>query len=58
MSAKHPATQQEALELIDDWAAEYPLDGLREYLDFLTPYRLDACAVAEPAAAMIYACTT
>jgi hypothetical protein len=48
-------TRQQALEALDDWAAEDPLDALRSYPEYLTPYRLDACAIAEPAAAMVHA---
>jgi hypothetical protein len=49
------ATAEEALEWLDDWAAENPLDALREYAEYVSPYRLDACATAEPAAALIHA---
>jgi hypothetical protein len=49
------ATYQEALEALDDWASDNPLEALREYADYLSPYRLDACATAEPAAALIHA---
>jgi hypothetical protein len=48
-------TRQQALEALDNWAAEDPLDALRSYPEYLTPYRLDACAIAEPAAAMVHA---
>jgi hypothetical protein len=48
-------TRQEAFELIDEWAAEDPLDALREGLaECLSQYRLDAVAMAEPAAALVY----
>jgi hypothetical protein len=49
------ATIEEALEWLDNWVAENPLDSLREYAEHLSPYRLDACATAEPAAALIHA---
>jgi hypothetical protein len=49
------ATVQEALDWLDDFAAEHPLEALREYADYLSEYRLDACAAAEPAAALIHA---
>jgi hypothetical protein len=49
------ATLEEALECLDDWAADNPLEALREFAECLSDYRLDACALAEPAAALIYA---
>ena len=49
------ATHYEAMERLDDWAADNPLEPLREYAEYLSAYRLDACAVAEPAAALIHA---
>jgi hypothetical protein len=49
------ATLQEAIERLDDWAAEHPLDALRQYAEYLSEYRLDACATAEPAAALVHA---
>jgi hypothetical protein len=49
------ATVQEALDWLDDFAAELPLEALREYADYLSEYRFDACATAEPAAALIHA---
>jgi hypothetical protein len=48
-------TEQEALDAFDDYAAEYPLEALREFAIYLDDYRLDACATAEPAAALIHA---
>jgi hypothetical protein len=42
-------------ETIDDLAADDPLWALRTVPQWLTPYRLDVCAVAEPAAALLYA---
>ena len=49
------ATWQEALERLDDWAADHPLEALRDYGEWLSPYRLDVCATAEPAAALVHA---
>jgi hypothetical protein len=49
------ATVQEAPDWLDDFAAEHPLEALREYTDYPSPYRLDVCATAEPAAALIHA---
>jgi hypothetical protein len=50
------ATRQQFDEAVDDWASDEPLGALREGLAALmTDYRLDACAVAEPLAALIYA---
>ena len=49
------ATTQEVDEFIDDWAADDPLGALRQIPEWLSDYRLDACAVAEPAAALLYA---
>jgi hypothetical protein len=57
------ATVQEALDWLDDSAAEHPLEALsehplealREYANYLSEYRFDACATAEPAAALIHA---
>jgi hypothetical protein len=49
------ATCQHALEALDDWSADHPLEALREYAECLSPSRLDACATAEPAAALIHA---
>lgn len=49
-------TYQQALEQIDDYAADEPLDALRSgYAEYLTEHRLEACALAEPLAAMLYA---
>jgi hypothetical protein len=48
-------TQQQALEILDDWATENPLDALLNYGDCLSAFRLNACALAEPAAALAYA---
>jgi hypothetical protein len=45
----------EDLEYLEDHATENPLYALREYPHLLSEYRLDACAVAEPAAALLYA---
>jgi hypothetical protein len=49
------ATWQEALDALDDWAADHPLEALRQYAEYLPEYRLDACAAAEPLAALIHA---
>jgi hypothetical protein len=50
------ASIQEALDWLDDFAAEHPLEALRAgYAKHLSPYRLDACAIAEPATALIHA---
>jgi hypothetical protein len=49
------ATYYKAMERLDDWAADNSLEALREIPDLLTEYRLDACALAEPAAALIHA---
>ena len=49
------ATHYEALEALDDFAADQPLEALREYADLLSAFRLDACALAEPEAALIHA---
>jgi hypothetical protein len=50
------ATYEEAQECLDDFAAEHPLEALRRvFAECLTPYRLDAVATAEPAAAQLYA---
>jgi hypothetical protein len=50
------ASYQEALECLDDFAAERPLEALRRgYAKYLSHYRLDACATAEPAAALVHA---
>jgi hypothetical protein len=49
------ATYQEAREWLDDWCADHPLEALREYSEYLSPYRLDACATVEPAAALVHA---
>jgi hypothetical protein len=48
------ATREEALELLDNFAADDPLTALREYADCLSEYRLDMCAIAEPAAALVH----
>ena len=48
------ATYQEAMEWVDDFAADYPLEALRHYAEYLSDFRLDCCATAEPAAALIY----
>jgi hypothetical protein len=49
------ATVQEALDWLDDRAAEHPREALRQYPEYLSAYRLDACATAEPAAALVHA---
>jgi hypothetical protein len=50
------ATLAEALDCLDDFAAEHPLKALRRgYAEHLSDYRLDMCAIAEPAAALVYA---
>jgi hypothetical protein len=50
------ATLDELDEWIDDWAAEHPLQALREgFAGYLSAYRLDACATAEPIAALVHA---
>jgi hypothetical protein len=49
------ATLDAALEALDNFAADDPLTALREYADCLSEYRLDMCAIAEPAAAMVHA---
>jgi hypothetical protein len=49
------ATLGQLLELIDDLAADDPLWALRELPEYLSPYRLDCCATAEPEAALLYA---
>jgi hypothetical protein len=49
------ATAADVREAIDDAAADDPLMALREMAELLSPYRLDCCAVAEPAAALIHA---
>ena len=46
---------KEADEILDNWAADNPLPALREIANWLTPYRLNACALAEPAAALVHA---
>ena len=43
------------LSVLDDYAADYPLEALREFAPWLAPWRLDACATCEPAAALLYA---
>ena len=48
-------TREEALEILDDIAADDPLHALREFPHLIDPYRLDACASAEPAAALVHA---
>jgi hypothetical protein len=48
-------TYEHAMETLDDWAADHPLEALREYAEYLPDYRLDACATAEPAAALVHA---
>jgi hypothetical protein len=48
-------TPGEAREILDNVAADDPLTALREFPDLLDPYRLSACALAEPAAALAYA---
>jgi hypothetical protein len=48
-------TRQQALEMLDNWAAEDPLDALRNYAECLSEYRIDMCAIAEPAAAIVHA---
>jgi hypothetical protein len=51
-----PVTLEEALWILDDWAADNPLEALRAgYAEHLSEYRLDACATAEPAAALVHA---
>jgi hypothetical protein len=42
-------------EQIDDLAAENPLWALRRVPQWLSSFRLDACAMAEPAAALMHA---
>jgi hypothetical protein len=49
------AIPDEAIEWLDNWAADHPLEALRQHAEYLSPYRLDACATAEPAAALIHA---
>jgi hypothetical protein len=49
------ATRQEAFDAIDDRAADHPLEALRDYAEYLSAYRLDACATAESLAALIHA---
>ena len=50
------ATRQQALEWLDDYAAEHPLAALREdYAEYCSAHRIDAMALAEPAAALVYA---
>jgi hypothetical protein len=49
------ATYDEWAEAVDDLAAEDALWALRRMARHLSPYRLDACAVAEPAAALAHA---
>jgi len=39
----------------DDWCADHPLEALRHYPNLMTCYRVDACALVEPAAALMYA---
>jgi hypothetical protein len=48
-------TRQQALEALDNWGADDPLDALRNYPEYLSDYRLDMCAIAEPAAALVHA---
>ena len=48
-------TYEEAMERLDDWAADHPLEALREFAEYLSDYRLDCCATVEPAAALLYA---
>jgi hypothetical protein len=49
-------TRQELDQAIDNWAADDPLGALREGIaEYMTPYRLDACAAAEPLTALVYA---
>jgi hypothetical protein len=48
-------TRAQALELIDNWAADDPLTALREHPDLLSEYRVDMCAISEPAAALVHA---
>jgi hypothetical protein len=43
------------LSVLDDYAANHPLEALREFAEWLKPWRLDACAICEPAAALLYA---
>jgi hypothetical protein len=43
------------LSAIDDFGADYPLEALRSFAAWLKPWRLDACAICEPAAALLYA---
>jgi hypothetical protein len=41
---------------MDDFAADYPLEALLGgWAQWLYPWRLDACAIYEPAAALIHA---
>lgn len=49
------ATAVQVREMIDDAAADDPLWALRTVAEFLSPYRLDACAASEPAPALCYA---
>jgi hypothetical protein len=50
------ATIAEALETLDDLAADDPLEVFRRgWARYLSAYRLDVCATAEPAAALIHA---
>ena len=49
------ATYQEAMEAVDEFAADNPLEALRHYSQYLNDYRLDACAIVEPAAALVHA---
>jgi hypothetical protein len=48
------ATYLEWAEAVDDLAADDPLWALRTFAARLTPERLDACALAEPAAAIVH----
>jgi hypothetical protein len=48
-------TELEIDEVLDDVAADDPLHALREFPPWLSGHRLDACALAEPAAALLYA---
>ena len=45
-------SRNEYLEEVDDAAADGPLWALRTIPDHLSAYRLDACALAEPLAAL------
>jgi hypothetical protein len=48
-------TREQALEILDNYAADDPLEALRNYAECLSEYRIDMCAIAEPAAAIAHA---